>query len=79
MSRMNKVVDFLFEKSAYCPICGKTLEIEIRDVGAPPYRVFQMEVKICPDGHGELSIDDTRGGPDIVFEAPPSFYESVEG
>lgn len=78
MTKHNRICEFVFEKAQFCPICGEKLLITTKLIGKKPFRTVFMDVKTCPDGHGDLIVEDFRGGPDIVFEVPESFYTEVD-
>ena len=74
MSNHDRICEFVFEKAEFCPICGTKLQITIKLIGKKPFRTVSMDVKTCPDGHGDLIVEDFRGAPDLVFAVPDTFY-----
>lgn len=72
MTKHNRICEFVFEKAVFCPMCGTNL---VRKKYTRT--VVSMGVKTCPDGHGDLLVEDFRGAPDVVFVVPESFYTEV--
>lgn len=70
----NAVGVVVLEKAKFCPICGAELVVERRGASFP--WGTDTDVKMCPNGDGDMLYDDEYG-PRLYLEANPSVYEEV--
>lgn len=75
--------DRAFEKlekvAKYCPMCGSEVVTRTKEGPGLLGRKMIVEIKECPKGHGELSINggDARG-PRMEFEPPDEFFDDLK-
>lgn len=78
VDRIDRIVSAVEDMCRFCPICGEELVVMDRTFGIPKIHEITIDAKVCPGGHGELTVDSAYDGPEVKFVVDEKIWTAIE-